>query len=82
MMVRFKDFIVEGKYPNWVRISVGVFVLKIKSLSDKIESEKDPVEQNKLISKQNQLLSYISGLSVGVSTNDKLLVQKLKSQKG
>ena len=46
-----------------------------------IEKEEDPIKQNKLIAQQNKLLSYISGLGIGVGTEDKVLLQRLKSFK-
>ena len=81
MMMRFKQFISEGKYPMWVRLTVGTLVLKINNLTKQIENEEDPTKQNKLISQQNKLLSYISGLGIGVGTDDKVLLQRLKSFK-
>lgn len=80
-MKSFKEFIAEGKYPTWVRVSVATLVLRIKALRTQIENELDPVRQNKLIATQNQILSYISGLGIGVGTEDKILLQKLKSFK-
>jgi len=77
--MRFKQFISEGKYPMWVRLTVGTLVLKINNLNKQIENEEDPIKQNKLISQQNKLLSYISGLGIGVGTEDKVLLQRLKS---
>jgi hypothetical protein len=81
MMIGFKQFVSEGKYPIWVRVTVGSIVLKIRNLSDKIESEKDPIEQNKLISQQNKLLSYINGLGIGVGTTDKVLLRRMRKFK-
>lgn len=78
-MMSFIEFISEGKYPTWVRLSVGTLVLRINNLTKQIEKEKNPVIQNKLISQQNKLQSYISGLGIGVGTEDKILLQKLKS---
>jgi hypothetical protein len=78
-MMRFKDFIIEGKYPMWLRLAVGALVIRINNLSNQIENEKDVTKQNSLISKQNKLISYISGLSVGVGSTDKVLLTKLKS---
>ena len=78
-MVGFKQFVSEGKYPIWVRVTVGSIVLKIRNLSDKIENEKDPIEQNKLISQQNKVLSYINGLGIGVRSSDTVLLKRLKS---
>jgi len=81
-MISFRKFINinEGKYPLWVRFSVGGIVMKIKSLQTQIENESDVVKQNKLISHQNTLLSYISGLGVGIGSTDRVLLQKLKGK--
>ena len=48
-MMRFKQFISEGKYPMWVRLTVGTLVLRINNLTKQIEKEDDPIKQNKLI---------------------------------
>lgn len=80
-MMKFKQFINEGTYPVWVRFTVGTLVVKIINLSKQIEQEKDPIKQNRLISQQNKLLSYISGLSIGIGTEDKVLLQRLKTVK-
>jgi heme exporter protein D len=80
-MMSFSEFISEGKYPKWVRLSVGTLVLRINNLAKQIEKEKDPINQNKLISQQNKLQSYISGLGIGVGTEDKILLQRLKTFK-
>jgi len=69
----------EGTYPAWVRVSVGVMVLKIRNLSTRIERETDPVKQNRLIAQQNKLLAYVGGLGVAVSTGDKQLIGRLHS---
>jgi hypothetical protein len=52
-MMRFKQFISEGKYPMWVQLTVGTLVLKINNLTKQIEKEEDPIKQNNLISQQN-----------------------------
>ena len=80
-MMRFKNFIElkEGKYPLWVRFTVGGLVLKVRGLSQKIQTETDPKTQNDLISQQNNLLSYISGLGIAVSSSDRALLNRLKS---
>ena len=80
-MKSFRTFITEGKYPMWVRITVGALVLRIRSLSARIENETDPVKQNKLIAQQNKLLSYMNGLGVGVTSSDTVLLKRLKSIK-
>ena len=79
-MIGFKQFVSEGKYPIWLRVSVGALVIKIRNLNTQIENEKDPIKQNKLISKQNTLLSYISGLGIVVGSSDKVLLRKMKSR--
>ena len=77
-MKRFRSFISEGKYPLWLRITIGGMIIKMKNLQKQIEVEKDPIEQNKLISQQNSLLSYIGGLGIGVGSTDKILLKRLK----
>ncbi len=77
-MKRFRSFISEGKYPLWLRITIGGMIIKMKNLQNQIEVEKDPIEQNKLISQQNSLLSYIGGLGIGVGSTDKILLKRLK----
>ena len=79
--MRFKRYIAEGKYPIWVRVTVGSLVLKIKRLSVQIQNEDDPIKQNNLIAQQNKLISYIIGLGIGVSSSDAVLLKKLKSIK-
>jgi hypothetical protein len=80
-MKRFKTFIAEGKYPVWVRITVAGLVLKIRNLTNRIQKEEDPFKQNQLIAQQNKLISYVSGLGIGVGTNDTSLLKRLKSFK-
>ena len=79
-MINFKTYyqLSEGKYPMWLRITVGGLVIRIKNLSKQIENEKDPQKQNKLISQQNTLLSYISGLGIGVGSSDIVLMRRFK----
>ena len=81
-MIRFKEFsqIKEGKYPMWLRFTVGGLVIRIKNLSSQIQKEKDPQIQNKLISKQNSLISYITGLGIGVGSTDNVLLKRLKGR--
>ena len=81
-MIRFKAFINEGKYPLWVRVTVGSLVIKIKNLQVAIDKEEDAVKQNKLIARQNTLQSYITGLGVGISSTDQVLMKRLKSLQG
>ena len=78
-MQSFRSFIHEGKYPVWVKLSVGSLILKMKNLTTQIQSEPDPIKQNQLIARQNDLLSYMSGLSIAVGTTDRVLIKRLKS---
>ena len=80
-MKSFWTFIAEGKYPLWVRVTVGSLVLRIKNLSSRIENETDTAKQNALIAQQNKLLSYINGLGVGVTSSDTVLLKRLKSMR-
>lgn len=68
----------EGAYPLWVKGTVGLMILRVRSLASKIEREADPNRQNRLIAQQNKLISYINGLGIAVSTSDKQLLQKIK----
>lgn len=85
-MYRFKEFkqitesveIVESNFPIWVRMVVGGLVVKLRNINKKIESSDDPIEQNKLISQQNTLLGYINGLGIGITSDDKVLLQRMK----
>ena len=76
-MKSFKTYINEGKYPIWVRVTVGSLILRIRKLSQEIENEEDPVRQNRLMSQQNKLLSYFAGLGIGISSSDSILLKKL-----
>jgi hypothetical protein len=80
-MKSFKQFINEATYPNWLRVTVGMMALKVNKLSDQIANETDSVKQNALIAKQNKLIASISGLGIGVGTDDKILLKKLKSHR-
>ena len=79
-MIRLKDYIelTEGRSPVWVKGLVGGIVLRIRSLHQQIVQSKDPIEQNKLISQQNKLISYISGLGIGFSSNDRNTQQRMR----
>ena len=76
-MMTFKQFVAEGGYPAWVKVSVGAMVLKVRNLSAQIERETDPIKQNKLLAQQSKLLAYVAGLGVAVSTSDQQLLSKL-----
>jgi len=54
-MKRFRHFITEGKYPLWLRFTVGGIVLRIKNLQNKIDSVEDPVKKTKIISKKKKI---------------------------
>jgi heme exporter protein D len=76
-MMTFKQFVAEGGYPAWVKVSVGAMVLKVRNLAAQIERETDPVKQNRLLAQQSKLLAYVAGLGVAVSTSDQQLMGKL-----
>lgn len=76
-MMTFKQFVAEGGYPAWVKVSVGAMVLRVRNLAAQIERETDPVKQNKLLAQQSKLLAYVAGLGVAVSTSDAQLMGKL-----
>lgn len=77
-MMTFKQFVAEGGYPAWVKVSVGAMVLRVRNLAAQIERETDPVKQNKLLAQQSKLLAYMAGLGVAVSTGDLQLGSKIK----
>jgi heme exporter protein D len=77
-MMTFKQFVAEGGYPAWVKVSVGAMVLRVRNLAAQIERESDPVKQNRLLAQQSKLLAYVAGLGVAVSTSDEQLMSKLK----
>tara|TARA_B100000085_G_C18550557_1_gene515703 strand:+ start:1413 stop:1676 length:264 start_codon:yes stop_codon:yes gene_type:complete len=79
-MIRLKEYIeiTEGRSPMWVKGLVGGMVLQIRQLHSKIMLEKDPTKQNKLISQQNKLISYISGLGIGFSSNNRNVQQQMR----
>jgi len=76
-MMTFKQFVAEGGYPAWVKVSVGAMVLRVRNLAAQIERETDPVKQNKLLAQQSKLLAYVAGLGVAVNTGDQQLIGKL-----
>jgi len=77
-MKTYKQFMTEAQYPNWLRAGVAVLVIKMRNLTQQIENETDPTKQNALIAQQNRLLSYISGLAIGVSTEDSALMMRMR----
>jgi len=77
-MMTFKQFVAEGGYPAWVKVSVGAMVLRVRNLAAQIERETDPVKQNRLLAQQSKLLAYVAGLGVAVNTGDLQLGSKIK----
>ena len=79
-MITFKTYndLTEGRYPMWVKLTVGGLVLKMRNLQNRIQTETDPKKQNDLISQQNSLLSYIGGLGIGVTSKDPQLLNRMK----
>ena len=79
IMKTFKQYLIaEGKYPTWLRITVGVMAMKVRNLTDRIENETDPIKQNALIAKQNKLVAYMNGLGIATGSSDKTLFQRMR----
>ena len=78
-MIRFKTYngLMEQS-PIWVKGVVLGMIMKLNELDSQIQSTDDPKIQNKLISKQNKLLSYINGLGISFSSNNKQLQTLLR----
>ena len=78
-MIRFKTYngLMEQS-PIWVKGVVLGMIMKLNGLDYQIQSTDDPKVQNKLISKQNKLLSYINGLGISFSSNNKQLQTLLR----
>lgn len=76
-MMTFKQFVAEGAYPAWVKVSVAAMVLRVRNLATQIERETDPVKQNRLLAQQSKLLVYVAGLGIAVNTGDQQLMGKL-----
>ena len=78
-MIRFKTYngLMEQS-PIWVKGVVLGLIVKLNSLDTQIQSSDDSKEQNKLISKQNKILSYINGLGISFSSNNKQLQTLLR----
>ncbi len=79
-MIRFRTYhqLTEGRYPMWVKLTVGGLVLQMRNLTNRINTETDPKKQNDLISQQNSILSYIGGLGIGVTSKDPQLLNRMK----
>ena len=78
-MIRFKTYnSLMEQSPIWVKGVVLGLIVKLNSLDTQIQSSDDPKQQNKLISKQNKILSYINGLGISFSSNNKQLQTLLR----
>ena len=77
-MLRFKQFHLIEQSPIWVKGVVLGLIVKLNGLDSQIQSTDDPKEQNRLISKQNKILSYINGLGISFSSNNKQLQTLLR----
>ena len=78
-MIRFKNFLNEGKFPVWTKVVVGGIILKIRNLQSQINTETDANKKLDLIGQQNVLMSYISGISVAINSKDNQFMNKVKS---
>ena len=77
-MLRFKQYHLIEQSPLWVKGIVLGLIVKLNGLDSQIQSTDDPKEQNRLISKQNKILSYINGLGISFSSNNKQLQTLLR----
>ena len=77
-MLRFKQYHLIEQSPIWVKGVVLGLIVKLNGLDSQIQSTEDPKEQNRLISKQNKILSYINGLGISFSSNNKQLQTLLR----
>ncbi len=77
-MLKFKQYQLIEQSPLWVKGVVLGLIIKLNTLHNQIQTSDDPKEQNKLISQQNKILSYISGLGISFSSNNKQLQTLLK----
>jgi len=77
-MLRFKQYHLIEQSPIWVKGVVLGLIVKLNGLDSQIQSTDDPKEQNRLISKQNKILSYINGLGISFSSNNKQLQTLLR----
>ena len=84
-MLSFKNHLLLNNIRNlnessmWLKTVTGGIILKIRSLDTQIQVSDDANEQNRLISQQNKLLSYISGLGIAFSSDNKQLISYMKS---
>ena len=78
-MDEFEQFVNYRKYPVWDRVPIGLLVLKLRNLSNKIQKWRWSHQTKQTISKQNKLLSYTNGLGISVRSSDTVLLKRLKS---
>ena len=76
-MISFKEYILieANQYPAWVKTTVLLLTLKIKTLENQIKNENDVVKKINLLTTQLKLSSYVSTLGIAVDTKDKTLVK-------
>ena len=84
-MLSFKNYLLLNNIRNlnessmWLKTVIGGIGLKIRSLDTQIQVSDDANEQHRLLSQQNKLLSYISGLGIAFSSDNKQLISYMKS---
>ena len=78
-MKRFKTFLKEAqrRHPLWVCTITAGLVLKIQRLETEIALTDDLVKQNRLLAQISKLLSYMSGLSIGTSSTNLQIPNKI-----
>jgi hypothetical protein len=81
-MITFKKFLLESQNNTLVRLGTIVIVSKVRSLHQKVLNTPDLENKINLVSQQNVYTSYLCGLLIADSINDKTLIQRFKNGAG
>lgn len=85
-MKRFSDFyrvetLLEGKsgYPLFLKTTVMILVLRIRSLENKIKDEKNEHERDKILAQISAYSAYLSALAIAIDTEDRTTVGRISA---
>lgn len=70
----------ENNNSNLIKGSMIAISVKLNDLEKQIKQEKNVRRKLDLLAKQNKLLSYMTGIGIGFSTNDKSIMQKFRKR--